>query len=555
MVAQRASLQRYYSQNGEDFLLWQLFQGQSDGFYVDIGAFDGIHLSNSYSFELAGWAGICVEPHPRYFPLCRDNRKAATTIQAVCTGAAGTGSVSFQAETMGILSGTDGLNTESVRKAYAARGMRFDGFESIELPTVTLTGLLTEHCPADRMIDFISLDTEGNELAILESTDLRSFPVRALVVEANDQTSANRLIRHLNAQGYLLARRLRQNLFFVRNRADANLLGWKRIDCEIEDTLHPMGESATPRTFRGRRIRQNDCWLSSNVLQQFPGQPLASLLDYFPERQESSDIRLRHIVNPFSGNESHEQTQQQTLESMRRARSADKGQTDLIAVLAGEDEKRAFEAFASSPPLTRFVSDVADVPPQRKLPLLFDILDNGLIDGSDSTHLVYTNIDICLMPAFYTVIRDLLAYGFDAITINRRTIADRDLYRSMPDLAMAEPGINHPGFDCFVISTDLYRQFTKTTACIGAAAVARSLLYNLAAHARQMLMLKNVHLTYHFGDDLSWRSEGHRPYNVHNDRERTRLLEALSRTGPDIHRQLYDFCRNHREDRRPKAPV
>jgi len=56
----------FYSQNGEDFLLWSLFKGRKSGFYIDIGAFDGIHLSNSYYFEKNGWDGVCVEAHPEY---------------------------------------------------------------------------------------------------------------------------------------------------------------------------------------------------------------------------------------------------------------------------------------------------------------------------------------------------------------------------------------------------------------------------------------------------------------------------------------------------------
>lgn len=42
---------RFFSQDGEDFLLWQVFNYKKTGFHVDVGAFDGIHLSNTYSFE------------------------------------------------------------------------------------------------------------------------------------------------------------------------------------------------------------------------------------------------------------------------------------------------------------------------------------------------------------------------------------------------------------------------------------------------------------------------------------------------------------------------
>jgi hypothetical protein len=36
-----------FSQNGEDALLWQLFEERISGFFVNVGAFDGLHLSNT----------------------------------------------------------------------------------------------------------------------------------------------------------------------------------------------------------------------------------------------------------------------------------------------------------------------------------------------------------------------------------------------------------------------------------------------------------------------------------------------------------------------------
>lgn len=47
---------RYYSQGGEDALLWSVFEGRRHGFFIEVGAFDRRHLSNSLSFEEQGWA-------------------------------------------------------------------------------------------------------------------------------------------------------------------------------------------------------------------------------------------------------------------------------------------------------------------------------------------------------------------------------------------------------------------------------------------------------------------------------------------------------------------
>ena len=70
-MEKRNEIYRYYSQYGEDFILWNFFDYKEHGFFIDVGAFDGKHLSNTLSFEEHGWKGICIEPVSEYFKLCK----------------------------------------------------------------------------------------------------------------------------------------------------------------------------------------------------------------------------------------------------------------------------------------------------------------------------------------------------------------------------------------------------------------------------------------------------------------------------------------------------
>ena len=48
-----------------------LFNNKEKGFYIELGAFDGITQSNSYFFELnRNWKGILIEPSKSAFELC-----------------------------------------------------------------------------------------------------------------------------------------------------------------------------------------------------------------------------------------------------------------------------------------------------------------------------------------------------------------------------------------------------------------------------------------------------------------------------------------------------
>ena len=56
----------------------------SQGTFVEIGANDGLHMSNSYFFErYLGWRGLCVEASPQIFSLLERNRPNCTNINAL----------------------------------------------------------------------------------------------------------------------------------------------------------------------------------------------------------------------------------------------------------------------------------------------------------------------------------------------------------------------------------------------------------------------------------------------------------------------------------------
>lgn len=52
-----------YSQNGESKILFKLFNqiGTTNKFFVDLGAGDGYHLSNTQMFKTLGWDGLQID--------------------------------------------------------------------------------------------------------------------------------------------------------------------------------------------------------------------------------------------------------------------------------------------------------------------------------------------------------------------------------------------------------------------------------------------------------------------------------------------------------------
>jgi len=54
-----------------------VFNEKRNGYFLDIGAHDGIHISNTYLLERRyGWSGICIEANRDTFLKLQKNRKA-----------------------------------------------------------------------------------------------------------------------------------------------------------------------------------------------------------------------------------------------------------------------------------------------------------------------------------------------------------------------------------------------------------------------------------------------------------------------------------------------
>ena len=246
--------------------------------------------------------------------------------------------------------------------------------------------------------------------------------------------------------------------------------------------------------------------------------------------------RIAHIINPVVVSETSDLfvAQPITFESVKIAREFASRRVDVDLYSAQYPEDRALvpREFCLTPDLERSVLDVGTFANPRKLPLIGDILQR-LYDSSDAEYFVYTNVDIALMPYFYAAIDALLKKGYDALSINRRTIHPRHTsVRSMP-LLYAEVGKPHPGSDCFVFRRDAYPRYNLGTISVGAFWIGTAMLVNLGYQAEKLRVLKNTALTFHIGDDAGWRKPEYADYEEHNARQVARVIDELQRAhGP-----------------------
>lgn len=180
-----------YSQLGQDD--WVLSRISGPGYFVDIGASDGINKSNTYKLELAGWIGICVEPNLDIYTKLIENRKCTLSSYAVYKKSG----LELDLVVAGEFSSL--INFANDDHHYKERA----GKSTQKAPTITLDQLLAINDAPER-IDYLSLDTEGAELEILEAFSWE-YDIRLITVEHNNGKNKDSLAALLEAKGYTKA--------------------------------------------------------------------------------------------------------------------------------------------------------------------------------------------------------------------------------------------------------------------------------------------------------------------------------------------------------------
>jgi len=167
-----------YSQLNQDIKVLQHYNNKKNGYFVEIGASNGIELSNTYLLETEyNWKGICVEPIPeRYELLCKNRPNSLCSNKAVYIES--NLILSFDiANDCDLLSGLS--NHIDYHKEKVDNNKR-----QINVETILLNDLL-EESNSPLFIDYLSLDTEGSELEILKSINFSKYIFGIIDVEHN----------------------------------------------------------------------------------------------------------------------------------------------------------------------------------------------------------------------------------------------------------------------------------------------------------------------------------------------------------------------------------
>jgi FkbM family methyltransferase len=206
-----------FSQAGEDLIVRFFFQFREirKMTYLDVGANEPIQNNNTYYFYRKGYRGVLVEPNVSLCEKLRSVRPQDTTL------AAGIGVTAAKEADYYIMT-HHSWNTFSKEEAdhqtEVTKG-RISVKEVIKMPLLNINDVMSKHfgeAPA-----FLSVDTEGLDLAILKSINYERFRPKIICAEtlvSSTTKTRPEIPEFMASQGYVARGGSFVNTIFVDSK-------------------------------------------------------------------------------------------------------------------------------------------------------------------------------------------------------------------------------------------------------------------------------------------------------------------------------------------------
>jgi FkbM family methyltransferase len=224
-----------YAQNREDVLLHRALSGQSKGFYIDVGANDPTVCSITRGFYDMGWNGINIEPVRGVFQRLAAQRTRDINLNIGISNCRQTLRF-FECISESTLS-----TFSAASAAWWAAPPHGYVFKEREVPVMTLAQVCEQY--VRQPIDFLSIDAEMHERAVIEGHDWKRWRARIVVVEDGISSETGRSCHdqwepYLLRADYLFAFFDGVNRFYVR-KEDEHLLSLLEVPANSNDNFIP----------------------------------------------------------------------------------------------------------------------------------------------------------------------------------------------------------------------------------------------------------------------------------------------------------------------------
>ena len=161
--------------DGEDIYINNFFK-KKKGFYVDVGAYHPLELSNTYLLYKKKWNGINIDINSLSIDYFNFLRPDDININIGVSKKNTTKTLYYQKDK----SPLNTLNLSHAKKIFA------NDFKKKKIKTKTLTSIIDKTKYREKIIDFLNIDAEGNDFDVLKSLDFKKYKPQLICIELID---------------------------------------------------------------------------------------------------------------------------------------------------------------------------------------------------------------------------------------------------------------------------------------------------------------------------------------------------------------------------------
>jgi FkbM family methyltransferase len=204
-----------YSQEGEDLIIDKLLKYKKSGFYVDIGAHHPVKFSNTFIFYKRGWKGINVDAMPDSMNEFEKMRPRDINLQAAISNKKNNATFYIFNEPA-----LNTLNAEEAKSKDNKNGYKI--IKELKLDTYKLSEILDVQLLENHEIDFLTIDTEGNDLNVLKSNDWEKYRPKLVIVEDLkfkniEEYNQSEIFNYMKSLNYSIVAKTINTVFFQLN--------------------------------------------------------------------------------------------------------------------------------------------------------------------------------------------------------------------------------------------------------------------------------------------------------------------------------------------------
>jgi FkbM family methyltransferase len=207
----------YYAEDQIDRVVREAFfrDPSYKGVIVEVGAAGPEYLSTSRHFRESGWKVLAIEPNPEF---CELHRKAGFEILQYACGDRDEDNVDFEvvfqpAEYKGGKVTYESFSSLKVLDSYRALKPDIET-RRIKVDLRRLDTILAQHAPDVRVIDILTIDVEGWELAVMAGLSPRQRHDPRVVIMEN-LMGDKKYRSYMRERGYRLHREMNPNDIYV----------------------------------------------------------------------------------------------------------------------------------------------------------------------------------------------------------------------------------------------------------------------------------------------------------------------------------------------------